>query len=66
MAITLQWLDKSLELDAEMSQDHLISFGVFTYCASEKAKALQVFQPVFCIATSQSVPIFEVVPTSSG
>jgi len=66
MATTLQWLDLHFGRNGEMSQDYLMSFGVFKYCPTEKAKALQVFLPVFCIVTSQGVPIFEEVPSPSG
>jgi hypothetical protein len=66
MATTLQWLDVSLRLHGETSQDHLMSVGLFTNCPTEIAKALQLLLPVFCIANSQSVPIFEAVPFPSG
>ena len=66
MATTLQWLDLSLGLDGAMSKDHLMSFGMFIYCPSEIAKALQKLLPVCCIANSQRVPIFEEVPFPSG
>ena len=66
MATTLQWLDKHLGLNGEMCLDYLMPFGWSEYCPTEKAKALQVFLPVFCIATSQSVPIFEEGPFPSG
>ncbi len=66
MANMLHWLDKHWGLNGEMSLDHLMSVGIFTNWPTEKAKALQVFLPVFCIATSQSVPLSEGVPSSSG
>ena len=66
MATTLRWLDLSLGRNGEMSQDQLMSFGMFTYCPSATTKALQLLLPVFCIANSQSVPIFEEVHGPSG
>jgi hypothetical protein len=66
VATTLQWLDLSNRLNGEMSQDRLMSFSMFTYHPSEIAKALRMLLPVFCIVNSQSVPIFEEVPSPSG
>ena len=66
MATTLQWLDLLLGLHSELNQDRLMSFGIFTCCPSEKFMALQLLLPVFCIANSHSVPIFEAVTSPSG
>ena len=44
----------------------IMSIGLFKHCQFSKAKTLHVLLPVFCIAYSQSVPIFEGVPSSTG
>jgi hypothetical protein len=66
MASTLQWFVLLLGLHGELSRDRLVSLGIFTSYPSEKCMVLQLLLPVFCIAHSQCVPIFEEVPSLSG
>ena len=66
MATVRQWLNLSYEHNGNTRGVCIISFGMFNYCPSDKAKTSQELLPVFCIAYSQSVPIFREVPSSSG
>jgi hypothetical protein len=66
MATTRQWLNLSYGFDGDVRAVRTMSFGMFTSCPSCEAKTSHVLLPVFCIAYSQSVPIFEEVSSSSG
>jgi hypothetical protein len=66
MATLRQWLNLPDEHNGDTRGVCIISIGMFNYCPSDKAKTSQVLLHVFCIAYSQSVPIFREVPSSSG
>jgi hypothetical protein len=66
MATTNLWLNLLYGLKGDTRGVWMTSIGLFKNFPSSKAKTLHVLLPVFCIAYSQSVPIFEGVPSSSG
>ncbi len=66
MATPRQWLNLPYGFNGDTIGVCMMSFGLFKHCPSSKAKTLHLLLPVLCIAYSQSVPIFEEVPSSSG
>jgi hypothetical protein len=66
MATTGLWLNLPYGHNGDTIEVCIMSFGLFKHSPSSKAKTLHVLLPVFCIAYSQSVPIFGEVPSSSG
>ena len=66
MATARQWLNLTHGQNGDTRGVSIMQFGMFKYCPSCKAKTSHVLMPVFCIAYSQSVPIFREVPSSSG
>jgi hypothetical protein len=66
MATTRLWLNLPYGLDGDTSGVCIMPFGLFKHYSSSKAKTLYGLLPVFCIAYSQSVPIFEEFSSSSG
>jgi hypothetical protein len=66
MATTKLWLNLPFGQNGDTCRVCIMSFGMFKSCPFCKAKTLHMVLPVFCIAYSQSVPIFEEVPSSSG
>jgi hypothetical protein len=66
MAAAGQGLNLPYGLNDVTSRVCIMSFGMFKSRQTCKAKILHVLLPVFCIANSRSVPIFEEVSSSSG
>ena len=66
MATTRLWLNLSYGHKGDSCGVYIMSFGLFIHCPSSKTKTLHTLLPVYCIAYSQSVPIFEEVLSSSG
>jgi hypothetical protein len=66
MATARHWLNLPYGHNGDTHRVCEMPFGMFKYCPSSKAKTLHVLLPVFCIAYSQSVPIFEEVSSPSG
>jgi hypothetical protein len=66
MATTRQWLYRSYGHNDDTTVNCIMPFRLMNHCPFCKAKTLHVLLPAFCIAYSQSVPIFEGVLTSSG
>ena len=66
MAATKLWLNLLYGLRGDTRGVCIMPIGLFKHCPSSKAKTLHLFLSSSCIAYSQSVPIFEGVPSSSG
>jgi hypothetical protein len=66
MATTKLWLNLLYGFKGDTREVCMTSIGLFKHCPSSKSQTLHMLLPAFCIAYSQSVPIFEGVPNSSG
>jgi hypothetical protein len=66
MATTRQSLNLPYGHHGGISGLRIMSFGMFKHCQLSKARNLHTLLPVFWIAYSHGVPIFEEVSSSSG
>jgi len=66
MATARQWLNLPEGYSGDTRGVCIMPFGMFKHYRFSKAKTSHVLLPVFCIAYSQSVPIFEEVSSPSG
>ena len=66
MATLRPWLNLPFGHNDNTRRVCIMPLGMFKYCPSINAKTSHVLLFVFCIAYSQSVPIFREVPYSSG